>query len=76
MPIYEFECQACKKSIEIIQKINDAPPTKCEHCGQENQMTKKIASAGFRLSGSGWYETDFKTGKKKNLADKSSDSSK
>jgi predicted nucleic acid-binding Zn ribbon protein len=34
-----------------------------------------ISAAGFRLSGSGWYETDFKGSKKKNLTgDSGSDS--
>ena len=29
---------------------------------------EKISAAAFRLSGSGWYETDFKSDRKKNLA--------
>jgi len=31
-------------------------------------LKKMLSMPGFRLSGSGWYETDFKTGSKKNLA--------
>ena len=31
-------------------------------------MAKRVVSApSFRLDGKGWYETDFKTGTKKNL---------
>jgi predicted nucleic acid-binding Zn ribbon protein len=26
-----------------------------------------VSAAAFRLKGGGWYETDFKTGSKKNL---------
>jgi len=33
---------------------------------------KKISAAGFRLKGSGWYETDFKSGAKKNVAGEAS----
>lgn len=48
--------------------MNDDPLTLCPECG-ENSLKKKVSAAGFRLSGSGWYETDFKSGKKKNLSE-------
>ena len=67
MPIYEYGCKACGFEKDVLQKMSDAPLTVCPACGEESFM-KKISAAGFRLSGSGWYETDFKTGKKKNLA--------
>ncbi len=73
MPIYEYQCQSCGNEIEVIQKISDARITDCSACGKPD-MKKKVSAAAFRLSGSGWYETDFKSGNKKNLteADKSS----
>ena len=67
MPIYEYQCTACDKEIEALQKISDAPLQKCPACG-EPALKKKISAAAFRLKGGGWYETDFKTGDKKNLA--------
>ncbi|MBC6907040.1 zinc ribbon domain-containing protein [Saccharophagus sp. K07] len=68
MPIYEYHCQSCQHEFEILQKISDAPLTDCPEC-HEPSLKKKISAAGFRLSGSGWYETDFKkSGHKKNLA--------
>lgn len=66
MPIYEYHCQACEKDIEALQKISDAPLVNCPKCG-EPALRKKISAPAFRLKGSGWYETDFKTGNKKNL---------
>lgn len=74
MPIYEYECQSCGHALEVIQKISDAPRTDCPQC-QRPGLKKRISAAGFRLSGGGWYETDFKTGSKKNLAEKGADSS-
>ena len=68
MPIYEYQCQSCGNEIEIIQKISDAHITECSACGKPD-MKKKVSAAAFRLSGSGWYETDFKSGKKKNLTE-------
>ena len=59
MPIYEYECEACGYHYEAIQKISDAPLLECPSCGQP-ALKKLISAAGFRLSGSGWYETDFK----------------
>jgi putative FmdB family regulatory protein len=72
MPIYEYHCQHCKKELEILQKISDAPLQDCPECG-EPALKKKISAAAFRLKGGGWYETDFKTGGKKNLAGDSQD---
>jgi putative FmdB family regulatory protein len=66
MPIYEYQCQACQEQLEALQKINDAPLLDCPKCGQPS-LKKKISAAAFRLKGGGWYETDFKTGNKKNL---------
>jgi predicted nucleic acid-binding Zn ribbon protein len=55
--------------------MSDEPLSDCPAC-HAPELKKQISAVGFRLSGSGWYETDFKTGKKKNLAgDKSSASS-
>ena len=68
MPIYEYRCEACGHEMEAIQKMSDAPLTACPSCDAP-AMKKLISAAGFRLKGGGWYETDFKGGKKKNLHD-------
>ena len=68
MPIYEYRCDSCGHELEAMQKIADDPLTDCPACSQP-ALKKKISAVGFRLKGSGWYETDFKTDKKKNLAD-------
>ncbi|MFT6221395.1 MAG: putative FmdB family regulatory protein [Candidatus Endobugula sp.] len=73
MPIYEYQCGDCQHSLEALQKMADAPLTDCPECGKPS-LVKKVSAAGFRLSGSGWYETDFKSGNKKNLASNSSSS--
>ena len=67
MPIYEYQCQECDKQLEALQKISDAPLLDCPQCGKP-ALKKKVSAAAFRLKGGGWYETDFKTGNKKNLA--------
>ncbi len=67
MPIYEYECGACGFREEIIQKISDEPLKDCPECGKP-EMQKLVSAAAFRLKGGGWYETDFKSGNKKNVA--------
>ena len=73
MPIYEYQCQACDHKLEKLQKLNDAPLTDCPSCG-EPKLNKLVSAAAFRLKGSGWYETDFKSGKKKNVSGSDSSS--
>ncbi len=67
MPIYEYRCNACNHQLEALQKISDATLVDCPGCGKA-ELKKLLSAGGFRLSGSGWYETDFKTGNKKNLS--------
>ena len=67
MPIYEYQCQACGNEHEALQKMSAEPLVTCPAC-DEPELKKKISAAGFRLKGSGWYETDFKSGNKKNVA--------
>ncbi|WP_028007721.1 FmdB family zinc ribbon protein [Solimonas flava] len=67
MPIYDYHCTACGADTEVMHKISDPPATVCPACGKPN-LVKQVSAAGFRLSGGGWYETDFKSGSKKNIA--------
>ncbi len=67
MPFYEYKCSSCGYEEEVLQKISDKPLKKCAECGKST-MKKMVSAAAFRLKGGGWYETDFKSGKKKNVA--------
>ena len=73
MPIYEYHCTACGAQHEALQKINDQPLTECPEC-HKPKLQKQISAAGFRLSGQGWYETDFKKDKRKNVSKGDTDS--
>jgi putative FmdB family regulatory protein len=71
MPIYEYQCQSCGHEHEALQKLGADPIVICPACTKPELM-KKISAAGFRLKGSGWYETDFKSGTKKNVVGEAS----
>jgi len=69
MPFYEYECPHCGYRDEVLQKISEKPLKKCPNCGKSG-LKKLMSAPVFRLKGSGWYETDFKSDKenKRNLA--------
>jgi putative FmdB family regulatory protein len=75
MPIYEYQCEKCLHELEVLQKMSDDPLEDCPACAQP-ALRKLVSASVFRLKGGGWYETDFKSGSKKNLAgdNKNSDS--
>jgi putative FmdB family regulatory protein len=57
LPLYEYQCTACGKRIEKIQKFSDAPLTKCRECG--GKLERLLSASSFQLKGSGWYVTDY-----------------
>ncbi len=73
MPIYAYACKHCEHELDALQKIADEPLVDCPECG-EPALKRLLSAPRFRLKGSGWYETDFKTDNKRNLA--ASDSEK
>lgn len=71
MPIYAFACTTCGQHFDRLQKMSDPDPSACPHCGAET-VKRQLTAPSFRLSGSGWYETDFKKDgdKQRNLTEK------
>ena len=72
MPIYDYKCSNCEHQFELIQKFSDQPAEICPQCSQKS-IQKLVSAPSFRLKGGGWYETDFKTGAKKNIVDAKDD---
>ena len=71
MPLYEYECEACGKRFEKIQKFSDPPADVCAHCGK-GPVRKLLSSPAIQFKGSGWYITDYA---KKSSSEASSKSS-
>jgi putative FmdB family regulatory protein len=67
MPIYEYACKNCGHTLDELQKLSDEPLVDCPECGQA-QLKRLLSAPRFRLKGAGWYETDFKKDKQRNLA--------
>ncbi len=66
MPVYEYECPACKKVFEVQQRMSDDPIKTCKDCGGE--VKKLVSVSSFHLKGGGWYSDGYSS--------KSTDSSK
>ena len=58
MPLYEFECEDCKKRFERIQKFTDPTPDVCPNCGK-GPVRKLLSSPAIQFKGSGFYITDY-----------------
>ena len=71
MPIYEYLCGECTHTLDALQKLSDEPLVYCPQCGAA-ALKRQMSAPSFRLKGGGWYETDFKNDKRRNIADSDS----
>ena len=58
MPLYEYQCEACGVTFELIRKFSDPPLEACPTCGS-GPVRKLVSSPAFQFKGSGWYITDY-----------------
>jgi putative FmdB family regulatory protein len=68
MPIYEYRCEN-GHLFEVMQKMTEEPVTKCEVCGAPVQRVFHPIAVHFK--GSGFYNTDYGTAKRKREQDRS-----
>jgi putative FmdB family regulatory protein len=57
MPIYEYRCEHCGHTVEILQKVGARPRRKCEKCS--GRLKKLISRTSFHLKGGGWYTEGY-----------------
>jgi putative FmdB family regulatory protein len=69
VPIYEYQCDNCGCTVEVMQKITEEPLQTCPSC--KGALRRLMSLTSFHLKGSGWYATDYKT--KKDTKGKSSE---
>ena len=60
MPIYEYQCDQCGDSFEVMQKMSDDPIVECEKCG--GTLHKVLHPVAIHFKGSGFYTTDYGKG--------------
>lgn len=57
MPLYEYKCDNCGKTFEVIQKFVDEPITVHAECG--GAVRRLLSSPALQFKGSGWYVNDY-----------------
>ncbi|MBJ6765602.1 zinc ribbon domain-containing protein [Myxococcaceae bacterium JPH2] len=75
MPIYEYSCQSCGKTIDVLQKISDPTPEACTACGAAGSLSRVVSRSSFVLKGGGWYADLYGSTKKDGSSSSSSSSS-
>jgi putative FmdB family regulatory protein len=58
MPLYEYQCEACKRRFEVIRKFSDPELQVCTLCGK-GPVQRLMSSPAIQFKGSGWYITDY-----------------
>ncbi|MGE5359333.1 MAG: FmdB family zinc ribbon protein [Bacteroidales bacterium] len=59
MPLYEYQCDACGATFEMIhQRFSDPPVDTCRVCGG-GPVHKLLSAPAIQFKGSGWYVTDY-----------------
>ncbi len=71
MPIYEYQCEACRHHLEAMQKFSDSPLVECPAC-HKPALSKLVSATSFQLKGTGWYVTDIRDKGKKPASDAAS----
>jgi putative FmdB family regulatory protein len=60
MPLYEYQCEKCGESFEVMQKFSDEPLSTHAKCG--GPVHRLISAPALQFKGSGWYITDYAKG--------------
>lgn len=57
MPLYEYRCEKCHRTFEVLQSFSDSELTECSECG--GHLERLLSAPAIRFKGSGWYVTDY-----------------
>jgi putative FmdB family regulatory protein len=63
VPIYEYQCEVCSHTFEVIQKFSDEPIKACVVCS--GPVRRLLSPPGLVFKGTGWYVTDYASPERK-----------
>ena len=63
MPTYDYACDECNNTVEIVQPFRSAPKRKCPSCGKLKLRRVISGGVGVVFKGSGFYVTDSRSSK-------------
>lgn len=73
MPLYDYDCAACGRRLEVVHGVHAPGPTSCAACGG-GPLTKAIAAPAVHFRGSGWAKRDRRATPTPGVSRSSSDS--
>ena len=73
MPLYEYECTACHRRTEKIQKFSDPEITVCPYCS--GHLERVLSAPAVSFKGGGWYADGYGNAKPKASGESKSASS-
>lgn len=56
MPIYDYVCESCGHTVEVMHGISAPGPAACERCG--GTMKRALSAPAIVFKGSGWAKKD------------------
>jgi putative FmdB family regulatory protein len=57
MPLYDYDCAACRRRFEVIHGVHTEGPEVCPICGS-GPIRKAISAAAVHFKGSGWAKKE------------------
>ncbi|HQU72931.1 MAG TPA: zinc ribbon domain-containing protein [Calditrichia bacterium] len=72
MPTYEYKCQNCNHRLDAFQSMSADPLTECPECQQPTLKRLISGGAGLIFKGTGFYQTDYKSGSSGSAPEKNS----
>lgn len=59
MPLYDYQCQKCVHTVEVMHGVNGPGPDHCERCG--GPVRKLLSAPAIVFKGSGWAKNDARS---------------
>src|SRR5437868_957714 len=71
MPLYDYQCENCGHTLEVMHGVNDSGPQRCDRCG--GSMRKLMSTPAIVFKGSGWAKKDARTSRPSGAAKSATD---
>jgi putative FmdB family regulatory protein len=57
MPLYEYRCESCGRTVEALESFSGKRLSICDRCG--GRLKRLISAPAVQFKGSGWYVSDY-----------------
>jgi putative FmdB family regulatory protein len=59
MPIYDYQCQSCGHTFDVLQRMSENLLKDCPECGKA-ELKKLVSTPKIHFKGKGWNATKWK----------------